>query len=503
MSRQNPPEALLAQIERGEVGPVYLVAGELVLAEPAGQRLAMALAERAGCEVTVVRRPPTLAPVLQDLRTFSLFSTAKVVLAMETALLADKRDAADLVDRAAEVLPLAGGEELSGREREAAGLVLQVMHLFGVDPAGDPAAALAALPEWVLQGGRKQGRSRRSRRGKQKVDELRQGLCELVEQAVEAGMVGWAESDAADLALLLRDGLPAGHSLVLVESSVAADHPIVVRLVELDWVVEVGHVQADRRGGWSGLEELEAELQRETGRGIAPEALDELARRTLRRAQERGRSEGIDRDSTARFAAEYRKLANLKDDGSGGAEPIDVDLVRAAVEDRGEEDVWQLLDAVGAGRGGEALDRLRRLIHSAEDPVATRLSLFSLLADFCRQLVAVNGLMTVQGVAAGEGNFRRFRDRLAPRLQGDLPDGSQSPVARLHPFRLHRVYLAASRFSGEELAGLPARVLQTELRLKGESGDADVALAFLVSALAGTGSPARGGLRRAAGRGRA
>jgi hypothetical protein len=273
---------------------------------------------------------------------------------------------------------------------------------------------------------------------------------------------------------------------------VAADHPIVLRLREAGRLVEVGELRADRRGGFSGLDELRDELERQTGRGIAAEALEELARRTLRKAEQRGRSDRIDPHSTARFAAEYRKLANLKDDGGGGSDPIDVELVRVAVEDRGEEDVFKLLDAVSAGRGGEALDRLRRLIHSAEDPMATRLSFFSLLADFCRQLVAVAGLMAVQGIAGGETSFHRFKDRLAPRLQAELPDGEASPVARLHPFRLHRVYLAASRCDGRELARLPARVLETELRLKGESGDADVALAHLVTALAASlGSPRR------------
>lgn len=502
MSSEKASE-LLATIREGECGPLYLVAGEVVLAEPAGERLAAALAERAGCEVKVVRRPPTLAPILEDLRTFSLFSTAKVVLAVETALLADKSDAADLVDQAADVLPLSGGEELSGRERQAAGVILQVLHLFGVPPTTHAGSALDQLPEWVLKGGRGPRGRRRTKRSAKRVDELRRGLVELLDLAIEAGMVGWAESDAADLGLVLRDGLPEGHTLVLVESSVATDHPIVRRLAEARRLLEVGEVRAERRGGWSGLEELRRELERQTGRGISSEALDELARRTLRKAEQRGRSDRIDPDSTARFAAEYRKLANLTDEGAETAGPIGADLVRAAVEDRGEEDVWQLLDAIAAGKGGEAQDRLRRLIHSAEDPTATRLSFFSLLADFCRQLVAVHGLMSVQGVAGGERNFRRFKDRLAPRLQASLPEGDSSPVAGLHPFRLHRVYLAASRFSGTDLARLPSRVLDTEMRLKGESGDPDVALAHLVSTLAAGPASRPGPARRSSRRERA
>ena len=73
---------------------------------------------------------------------------------------------------------------------------------------------------------------------------------------------------------------------------------------------------------------------------------------------------------------------------------------------------------------------------------------------------------------------------MAPALQGDLPAGADNPVAGLHPFRLHRAYLAAGRFDPAQAATLPWRVLETELQLKGESGDPDTALAQLVAHLA-------------------
>ena len=193
-------------------------------------------------------------------------------------------------------------------------------------------------------------------------------------------------------------------------------------------------------GGWQGLELLAAELERQTGVGIAADALAELARRTLRQESDRGRATGgVDADSTARFAGEYRKLANLVE--RQGDDRIDRKLVEQAVEDRGEEDVWQLLDAIAAGRGGEALDRLHRLIAAAEDPLAARLSFFSLLASFCRQLVAVRGMMRVARVPAGEGNYARFktstRRRCSPRSPpagrtrspASTPSGSTAPTS--------------------------------------------------------------------------
>ena len=193
----------------------------------------------------------------------------------------------------------------------------------------------------------------------------------------------------------------------------------------------------------------------------------------------------MDADSTARFAGEYRKLANLAQGG------IDRRLVEQAVEDRGEEDVWQLLDAIAAGRGGEALDRLQRLLNAADDPLAARLTFFSLLSSFCRQLVAVRGMMRVARVPAGEANYGRFKNSHAPALQAEIPTGGKNPLAGLHPFRLHRAYLAACRLPEPFLARLPADLLETELQLKGESGEADVALARLVARLSQAGLRAR------------
>ena len=242
----------------------------------------------------------------------------------------------------------------------------------------------------------------------------------------------------------------------------------------------VGSVEAaERGGGWQGLDLLAAELERQTGVGIAGDALSELARRTLRQeGDRRGKgSAGTDADSTARFAGEYRKLAHL----ASAIGKIERKLVAQSVEDRGEEDVWQLLDAVSAGRSGEALDRLHRLITGAEDPLNARLGFFSLFASFCRQLTAIRGMMRVSRIPPGEGNYARFRDRLAPALQGEVPGGGKNPLAGLHPFRLHKAYMAASRLPETVAVRLPADLLDTELQLKGESSEADTALATLVA----------------------
>ena len=83
----------------------------------------------------------------------------------------------------------------------------------------------------------------------------------------------------------------------------------------------------------------------------------------------------------------------------------------------------------------------------------------------------------------GETSFDRFKARFAPKLQENLPSGARSPLTGLHPFRLHKAYLAASRLPRERIAGLPGRVLEVEMRLKGESRSPDAALELLVTEL--------------------
>lgn len=477
MSRE--VEGLLRNVAQGDIEPVYLLGGEAVLAEAAGQSLAKAVAESRGCEVQSFRRPENLGSVLADLRTYSLFETAKVVLVFESNLFADRAAAADLLDDAADALPVSDSESLTAKERRAAGRVLQVLGLFGARSA-DPEASLGELPDWAFLGGAAFRKKRKNRpRGKKQAQDLRQGLLELLQRAFEEEIEGYAESDAADLGSALSDGLPDGHTLVLVESHVAKDHPIVARLKERSAAVDLGRLEIDRKGQIAGLDKVAAELEKETGARIAPAALRELAKRTLRKeGGGRGASSGVDEESSSRLAAEYRKLASL---ASGGA--IDVDMVEQNTLDRGEEDVFELLDAVGAGRSDVALGKLRRKLQASSDEIAERLSFFALFAEFCRQLVAVRGMLQLTGASAGVGHYARFKDSLAPKLQQPLPNDEVNPLTGLHPYRLHRVYLAASRLGSERVKELPWRVLETEMRLKGNSGDPDVALAELISAV--------------------
>jgi DNA polymerase III delta subunit len=483
MARPSTLNAVLKEIATGKVQPVYLVSGDLVLAEPEARRLAEALAEKAGCAVESHRHPADLSGLLNDLRTYSLFATAKVALVVDAAILADRAASADLVDQAADALPIDDPASLSEGQRLGASRLLQALRVFGVDPQGAADQALQSLPDWALQGGRKYRKKKPRGRGAKQRRELLAGLVSLLEAAHQHGLQGFAEGDLAELGEVLESDLPSGHSLVLAEQTVAADHPLVKALEERGAVLKLARVEAGKQGQWSGLSQLTDELAQETGVAIVPAATSELARRTLRQKGD-WRDKKVDAESTARFAGEYRKLASLATNGEQKHGKITLQMVQDAVEDRGEEDVWKILDAVAEGRGAQALDRFRRLMSGAEDIMAARLSFFALLAGFCRQLTAIAGTARLMQVPAGVRSYHQFKDRWAPRLQGDLPQGGKNPLAGLHPFRLHRAYLAASSFDRDEIAYLPWQVLETELQIKGESSEPDVAISRLIAHLA-------------------
>ena len=368
----------LARSPEGAGQPVWLVHGDLVLAEPAAARLAAALAERAGCAVESHRRPADLLPLLADLRTYSLFASGKVLLVIDSAALADRNAAAELLADAQEALPVDPARPLAARERQAASRLLQALRLFAIDPErGSAEEAIERLP----RGGRRRRGGEGKKRARKPAEELRGQLAALLEAARREGLQGWGESALAELVAVVQGGLPPGHALVLAERTVAASHPLVRLLAERGALARVGEVEAGRDGAWEGAELLAEELARQTGvgdrarrpgRARPPHAAagERLAARGARRRRR------LDRALRRRVPQARRDGARRRRRRASSA-----GWCEEAVEDRGEEDVWQLLDAAGAGRAGEALERLRRLVGAAEDPQGARLAFFSLFAS--------------------------------------------------------------------------------------------------------------------------
>ena len=481
-------DAAVERIEGGDRQPLYLVIGEQVLATREATRIAEALAAAAGCEVAVHKGAAgaDLGSILADLFTFSLFEPAKVALVVGSAEFADRDAAAELIDKAARVLGddygLVGvaGEGLSVAERKAAGPLLQTLRLFGIDPvAGAAEEAIAALPDSALAGGKSQRKGGRRGRPKKERNQLAQGLSALLEAARAEDLTGWSTSNLAELDRASGGGLPEGHALVFAERSVDRKHPLVSRLLGRKVAFEVGELGLDRSGKATGLDPVVAELERETGVRIDRTAAQELARRTLR-TEGWGAGEA-DEASAARFAAEYRKIAAGMPEGD---RRIDRATVEESVVDRGEQDVWDVFNAMDAQKPDAALAALRRYFDSAADRQGERFRFLSLLAGRCQQLAAVHGLAMAHGLPETR-SFNVFKAQALPKLMAEWPGTTKKPG----PWPLFKIYEAAMvRRSPEAVAAmgeLPWKVLETEIRLRGGSGEEDAALEALVLAVAG------------------
>ena len=481
-------DAAVERIEGGDRQPLYLVIGEQVLATREATRIAEALATTAGCEVAVHKGAAgaDLGSILADLFTFSLFEPAKVALVVGSAEFADRDAAAELIDEAARVLgdaySLVGvaGEGLSVAERQAAGPLLQTLRLFGIDPvAGAAEEAIAALPDSALAGGKNQRKGGRRGRPKKERVQLAKGLSALLEAARAEDLTGWSTSNLAELDRAAGGGLPEGHALVFAERSVDRKHPLVSRLLGRNVAFEVGELGLDRSGKATGLDPVVAELERETGVRIDRAAAQELARRTLRK-EGWGAGEA-DEASAARFAAEYRKIAAGMSEGD---RRIDRATVEESVVDRGEQDVWDVFNAMDAQKPDAALAALRRYFDSAADRQGERFRFLSLLAGRCQQLAAVHGIAMAHGLPETR-NFNGFKAQALPKLMAEWPGTTRKPG----PWPLFKIYEAAmARRSPEAVAAmgeLPWKVLEAEIRLRGGSGEDAAALEALVLAIAG------------------
>ncbi len=453
----SPPAPLAAS-------PIHLVVGDPSLAEPKAVALAEQLAGGSGLH-TLARHRESLTAVLDDLETYSLFNEPKVVVAFESALLADKSAAAALIDAALDDPITDSQAELSSRQRWGATRLYNALRMHGIDPfAGSAAEAIGGLPDKAFKGAS-------GRIGAARVEERRRQLQDLLEAARAQEVPSHAEAVLDRLIAIVDAGLPEGHHLILVESAVNPDHPLAARLKKAEAVLAVGEITAGRGGDWQGLEPLLRELERETGVGIDPAAASELARRTLKR-KPRDRSGSVDSETTARFVAEYRKLASLAEGAISRAD------VQSAVVDRGDQDVFRVLDAVGEGQTDRALSGLARLVDASEDPVAARLGFFSQLAQYCRHMAWIDRRLQQTGVERGLDFYPRFKQKLAPVIASE--DGIEG-LRSLHPFRLHRAYLAASRLAPGAADTLAGKVLETERRLKGDSRVPELALDVLVA----------------------
>lgn len=414
--------------------------------------------------------PERLESAIADLRTAALFGGGKVHLFVETGLLEAPLSPAELLEQA--LRSETAGSEKGEDRRQAALALLRLLRILGIEVENrEPTEVIQQIPEatWrAFLASATKGASRMVR------EAAESALAELLAFAQREGLRGLSEDPAGMVLDLLRDGLPTGHWLVLVESQGSLDHPIAATLRSRGALVEIGKIQLNaKRESWSALGPFLERLERETGVVLAREAVEELIRRTLRFEPE---SLGVvDSDSLERLEAEYRKLAALDPTGEVRREEV-----REWVLDRGEEGGFEWLDALVEGRPAEALARLERRLAVAEEPMGERLRLLAQWAGFVRQVWAVGAVAQKLGIPLRPENYVRFRDRIYPRLVEPIPELGFSLLSRSKPYPLYRAFLLACKLPLSSLEALPGRLWQSERRLRGDSEVPEVELASLL-----------------------
>ncbi len=421
--------------------------------------------------------PEFLESAVVDLRTASLFAGGKLHLLIETGVLETPLAPEELLSQALSGLESGQVSTASSEStRQAALVLLRMLRLLGISWDGEaPDRVIDRIPDSVWGAYRRlSGRSVSSSQ-----EAARSKLRSLLEMALQEGLRGLSENAAGMVFDLVQDGLPRGHWLVLVESRGDLRHPLAMALRARGALVEVGQVELDtKRSGLAGFRPLLERLERESGVVMAPEAAEELLRRTVRFKTEpwSGASALVDPDSLQRLESEYRKLGSLFPSGELRREDV-----AQWVVDRGEEGAFEWLDALAEGRTEEALERVERRLSGAAEPGGERLRLLSQLAGLVRQVWAVSSVARRVGVPLRPESFGRFRDRIYPRLLEPVPELGSSPLAGSKPFPLYRAFCLACRLPEGLLERLPARLWRSERRLRGESEAPELELASFVA----------------------
>lgn len=392
---------------------VYLFVGEPFQTEPAARAMIDALVppdKRSFSLEQYDGRSAAIGPILDSLRTPSLFGGTKLIWVREPTLFLSGEKRGDL----SEALFAAVDEQ---RPLEAAEKLLVLAALAGWTQAEFAAA------DWSAMSGSDQSAlfGRRLEAGEAEALDTLRGLC------AERGLtVSAFRDDSGQLEQYLAGGPPP--QTVLVFTASAADkRKRVVKAVQQHGAVLELTVQRERTGALSG-ESVDALI----ADALGGKALTPAARQLL--VQRAGTQAGV-------LAGELEKLRLY----AGDAATIDDAAVRDSVRDLAESWVFDFTKALAQRQAGAAVGQLRALFAQGEHP----LRLLSLIARELRLLLLARDCLrgSLAGAWTPRTTYATFRDRLLPRLT----EAEKDALGNIHPFVLYQCLLNAGRISGMHL----------------------------------------------------
>jgi len=442
-------ESLLAAA-RQRPKPVYLLVGEPFQTEAVAHALIDLLVppERRSFSLeTYDGRGTPIGPILDSLRTPSLFGGTKVIWVREPTLFIAGEKRSDLADAT-----FAAWED--ERPMEAAEKLLALLAL-----AGWTQDALVAADWNVLtKADATAVFGRPLAAGEADALDAIRAVC------AERGLtVGAYRDDSGQLDAFLAAGVPP-HS-VLIFSSAAADR----RKRVVKTIADVGAV-------------AELVIARERSGALSPESIDALIDRVLGSAGKRAapaarqliqRRAGPD---AAALASELEKLCLY----AGDAATIEPGDVRAAMRDLAESWIFDFTKALAQRQAPAAIGLLRALFEQGEHP----LRLLAVIARELRILLLARDCLSgsLAGTWTARTSYTVFRDRLMPTLA----ESEKEALGGLHPYVLYQALQNASRTPAVALQHGMLALQELDVAVKSTAADPRLRLeAFVLDMCSG------------------
>ena len=401
-------DALLAQAAAAPKA-VYLFIGEPFQTEAAARALIDRLVppeKRSFSLEQVDGRSTAIGPILDSLRTPSLFGGTKLIWVREPTLFLSGEKRGDI----AEALFTALDE---AHPLEAAEKLLVLAALAGWSQADFATADWSGLSKSdqsavfgrALDGGEAAA-----------IDGLRT-LC------AERGLtVSAFRDESGQLEQFLAAGPPPGAVLCFTASAADRRKRVIKALQQHGAVLELA--AAHERSGALAAESVDALIARvlgAAGKRLAPDARQLLHRRA-------GANAGV-------LAGELEKLCLY----AGDAATIDEAAVRDSVRDLAESWIFDFTKALAQRQAAPAVGLLRDLFEQGEHP----LRLLSVIARELRLLLLAHDCLrgSLGGSWTARTTYNTFRDTLLPRLAED----EKAAIGTLHPFVLYQCLQNAAR----------------------------------------------------------
>jgi len=428
-------DKLLEKIEQGSISPLYLLYGEDYLVKSALSRLTGLLvpeSQRSTNLELVDGSQADFRQILDNVNTFALFGGRKVVAVQDCRIFYSRANLPALAAKSRK-------EYENGNVESASRLLLEVLGYAGWSLTDVAAGAWRQVPADLWQ---------QTMGVKQEEAEL-QWLEKVADFAAREEMaIPTRADDSSLLEEALEERFPFEHCLILATDTVDKRRTLYRLMEEKGIVVDFSVLSGGGRKARSQQESVSKNLAEEilstVGKEIEHQALSLLVERT-----------GF---NLWALKSQLEKLISFV----GDEILVTLEHVEKMSEQFREEALYELNNAVAEQDCESAMLSLNRLLEQNYHP----LQLLASLATEIRRLLMAREFI---------------HDHLANRLNPHISYGSfqktvlplvkektekESPLARLHPFALHKTMVRSTNYQTEELIKSLHLLFEADLTLK-------------------------------------